>query len=100
MNYLAILVAAVAGMAVGFFWYGPLFGKIWVKLSGFTKEDMEKAQAKGMTKTYVLVIPLACAFSISSLVKPDSLTKIFPKSGPYQKKPTAIPATAATKIAK
>jgi hypothetical protein len=54
MNFLSILVAAVAGMAVGFFWFGPIFGKVWVKLSGFTREDMEKAQAKGMGKTYAL----------------------------------------------
>lgn len=54
MNYLAILVAAIAGMVVGFLWYGPVFGKIWIKLSGFTPEQMAAAQARGMKKEYLL----------------------------------------------
>ena len=41
-------------MAIGFIWYGPLFGKQWVALSGFTPEKMEAAKAKGMGKTYFL----------------------------------------------
>jgi hypothetical protein len=28
------LAAGVAAMVVGFLWYGPLFGKAWLKLSG------------------------------------------------------------------
>lgn len=36
VNYLAILVAAVLSMVLGFLWYGPLFGKEWTKLMGVT----------------------------------------------------------------
>jgi len=42
VNFLAILVAAIANMAIGFVWYGPLLGKQWMKLTGRTKESMEK----------------------------------------------------------
>lgn len=34
INYLAILAAVVVNMVVGFLWYGPVFGKAWVRLSG------------------------------------------------------------------
>jgi len=54
VNYVAVLVAAVAGMAVGFAWYGPIFGKAWIKLMKFTDADMKKAQAQGMNRTYAL----------------------------------------------
>lgn len=54
INYLAVLVAAVSNMFLGFLWYGPLFGKQWIKLMNFDKKKMEQAKKKGMGKTYVL----------------------------------------------
>jgi hypothetical protein len=55
INYLAVLVAAIASMALGFVWYGPLFGKKWAALMGFTAESMEKAKQQGMAKNYALM---------------------------------------------
>lgn len=52
LNYIAIFVAAVASMTLGFLWYGPVFGKKWIALMGFTKEQMDSAKAKGMTASY------------------------------------------------
>lgn len=52
INYLAVLVAAIINMAVGYAWYGPLFGKMWMKLTGRTKESMEKDK-KEMPKVMV-----------------------------------------------
>ena len=42
INYLAVLVAAVASMVIGGLWYSVLFGKQWMKLMGFKAEDMSK----------------------------------------------------------
>lgn len=42
INWLAILVATVAAMAVGWVWYGPLFGERWMKLVGLKKKDTEE----------------------------------------------------------
>ena len=54
VNYLAVLVAGVASMAVGFLWYGKmLFGKPWMKLMGYTKEPT-KEEKKKMGKTYMI----------------------------------------------
>lgn len=55
INYMAVLTAAVVSMVVGFLWYGPLFGKMWIKEMGWSKTDMEKAKKKGMAKQYGLM---------------------------------------------
>jgi hypothetical protein len=41
-NYLAILVAAVVPIVLGFLWYNPvLFGNVWMRESGMTEEKMK-----------------------------------------------------------
>lgn len=57
VNYVAVLLAAVAAMVVGFVWYGPmLFAKEWMKLMGHTAETMKKDD---MAKTYGISFVLA-----------------------------------------
>ena len=52
INLIAVLLAAVAMMAVGFFWYSPKgFGKQWMQLSGITPDKISEAKKKGMGKT-------------------------------------------------
>jgi hypothetical protein len=50
-NWLGIVLAAVASMVVGYIWYGPLFGKAWMKLTGL-KEMGDKSQ---MPKNYTIM---------------------------------------------
>ena len=54
INYLAVLVCAILAMALGFVWYGPLFGKKWMKLvcADEMTEEQKKASMKGMWKLY------------------------------------------------
>ena len=42
VNYLAVLFCGIAAMITGAFWYGPLFGKAWMKSEGFKEEDLKK----------------------------------------------------------
>lgn len=42
VNYMAILVAALASMVIGMVWYGPLFRKQWMKLAGITPQSMKR----------------------------------------------------------
>lgn len=69
VNYLAVLVAAVVSMVTGFLWYGPLFGKSWAKLKGFTHEKQEKAK-KTMTQSYaaMFVLSLIMAYVLFHLI--------------------------------
>ena len=53
VNILAVLAAAVATMVIGGIWYGPIFGKTWLKVHGYSKERLAEMQ-KGMGKTYGL----------------------------------------------
>ena len=53
INYLAVVAAALATMVLGALWYGLFFGKLWMKLHGYTPEQLGEMQ-KGMGKTYGL----------------------------------------------
>ncbi len=40
MNYTAVLIAALAGFAMGFVWYS-IFGNMWMRALGKTKEELK-----------------------------------------------------------
>ena len=40
VNWIAIVVAALAGFAIGGIWYGPLMGKKWMGAVGLTEEQI------------------------------------------------------------
>ncbi|MCA0348736.1 MAG: DUF1761 domain-containing protein [Flavobacterium sp.] len=61
MNFLAILVAALSTLIVGFVWYGPLFGKVWMKENGFSEEEMKKGN---MLKIFGLTIIFSLLFAM------------------------------------
>lgn len=41
INWLAVIVAALLPMVIGSLWYGPLFGKQWMKMKGLTEEEIK-----------------------------------------------------------
>lgn len=78
VNYLGVLLCAVASMVIGFLWYGPLFGKEWAKMVGMTKEKMAQAQSE-MSKTYgaMFVCSLVMAYVLAHMIwyaAPGSVT--------------------------
>ncbi len=66
MNWLAIIIAAVVQMALGFLWYGPLFGKTWMSLMGISPQSVPSG---GMGKTYAWA-------ALGSLVTAFVLSKV------------------------
>lgn len=52
VNLLAVLFAAVASMIVGYLWYGPLFGDLWMKEMGMKGSNMSESAKHGMAKSY------------------------------------------------
>lgn len=46
INYWAVLVAAIAGMAIGAIWYSVLFGKKWMELMNLDEKKMEVMKEK------------------------------------------------------
>ncbi|MBI4451139.1 DUF1761 domain-containing protein [Candidatus Woesearchaeota archaeon] len=69
VNLLAVLVSAVASMVLGFLWYGPLFGKAWMRLSG--KPAKSKAKTQGMGLKYLLgfIASLVMAYVLAILIQ-------------------------------
>ena len=67
-NFLAVLVAGIAAMVVGYLWYGPLFGKPWAQMMGFTKDKMDAAKKNSMTTAYVVnfIAALVMAYVLSN----------------------------------
>lgn len=49
VNYLAVLAGGIVSMILGALWYGPLFSKQWIALSGITLEKMEEGKKKMVT---------------------------------------------------
>lgn len=41
LNWLAILVATVAGFVIGGIWYGPVFGDAWLSALGKTADEIQ-----------------------------------------------------------
>lgn len=40
VNWLAVVVAAVASFVLGGLWYGPLFSDVWMRVSGVSEEEL------------------------------------------------------------
>ncbi len=54
VNYLAVLVAAIASMVVGSLWYSPLlFGKVWMHLAGMHEHDAKKGMGQAMMLQFI-----------------------------------------------
>ena len=70
LNWLAVLVAAASGFVIGGLWYGPLFQKPWMRLSGMTKE---KGAQGSMALTFggAYVLNLVAAAGIALLTGPQ-----------------------------
>ena len=61
-NFLAVLVASLSTLLVGFIWYNPkVFGTIWMKETGMTEE---KAKQSNMAKVFGLTILFSIMFSL------------------------------------
>ena len=70
INWIALVIAAIVPLIVGFVWYNPkVFGIIWMRESGMTEE---KAKQMNPAKTFGLSI--VCAFLIAFFLWPQVFT--------------------------
>lgn len=73
INYWAVLAGGIFLFIMGMLWYGPLFGKVWMKIMGaehMSKEEMQKMQ-KEMMPMYVItfLLGLVTSFVLYYFVK-------------------------------
>ncbi|MEV8266601.1 DUF1761 domain-containing protein [Microbacterium sp. NPDC076911] len=62
LNFVAIVIATLAAMVIGYLWYGPLFGKYWRRLSGLDTKAAPKPQ---VIYPITLVASFATAWSLA-----------------------------------
>jgi hypothetical protein len=70
LNWLAVLVAAVSSMIVGFLWYSPmLFARPWMREMGYETDDQARVQEmrKGAGRAYLgsMIAGLITAFTLA-----------------------------------
>lgn len=53
INFLAVIAATLSTFLVGWFWYGPLFGKTWMSAVGVTEEQVGQGN---MGKIFWIII--------------------------------------------
>ncbi len=54
VNYLAVFIAAVVSFIFGWLFYGPLFGKLWIKLNRKSVKEIREAEVRGITTPMLL----------------------------------------------
>lgn len=65
INFLALFVAALSTLVIGFIWYNPkVFGSIWMRESGLTEEKM-----KGANMPVIFIMAVFFAFLISMILQ-------------------------------
>ena len=65
INFLALLLAALSTLVVGFIWYNPkVFGTIWMKEAGMTEEKM-----KGSNMIMIFGLSVLYAFFIAFVLQ-------------------------------
>ncbi|KQW80063.1 hypothetical protein ASC89_08110 [Devosia sp. Root413D1] len=73
INWLAVLVAAIIRMAVGFAWYSPpLLLKPWQALTGVTPETMKAGLGKAMVVD--VIASLIMSFALANIIVGAGIT--------------------------
>ena len=67
---LAVLLAALSGFVLGGLWYGPLYGKAWLRESGMTEERAKAANKPRLFGT-VFVLNLIITASLALFIGPS-----------------------------
>ncbi len=81
VNYLAVLVCGVVAMIIGGLWYGPIFGKPWIREMGIPQTEVDAMKAKGqkgMAKSYFLMFvgSLVMAYVLSHVANMAALSGV------------------------
>ncbi|SRR5260221_2931357 len=73
-NFVAIIVAVLASMVVGYLWFSPfLFANKWMKLVGKTKSDLKPDP---MMYVYTAILGLVAAYTLEYFIKAMGATSL------------------------
>ncbi len=68
INILAVIAATFSAMIIGALWYGPIFGKAWMKELGFTEESLKEGFNPVKTYGITVLSHFVIAFVLAYLV--------------------------------
>jgi len=72
INYLAVIVAALASFVVGFFWYSPmLFAKVWQNEIGLSDEKIKKTNMP-LVFGVSFLLTLIISFNLAAFLGKDA----------------------------
>ena len=75
LNFLAVIVAALASWAIGAIWYSPvMFGKVWQRELGYSEEYLKESNMAvvfGLSFVLMFVAVLGLAFLIQGQNEED-----------------------------
>lgn len=76
INYLAVLIAVVANMLIGYVYYAkPVFGKTWQALIGKSDEELKKGAGPAMV--WMLVLAIVEAYVVAHIVDYTNATSLW-----------------------
>ncbi len=71
LNYWAILVAALFAIVLGALWFGPLFGKQWMRIIGIAMPgEMTRSMKQSMMRSYAIqaIASLVMSFVLAHML--------------------------------
>jgi len=70
VNLWAVLAGTVSNMILGYLWYGPFFGKIWMAEMGSNRTSLTPAQKKEGSKAmaWAVLIALITSYVLADLM--------------------------------
>ncbi len=67
-SWLPLIIAILLPMILGSLWYGPIFGKIWMKMMGLTQEQIKETLNPAKSYGGSLVGSVLTAYVLSLLI--------------------------------
>jgi len=64
INFWAVIVATLSTFVVGWLWYGPLFGKVWMSLVGLSEQQIQQSNM-GKIFGLAFIFELIMAFNLA-----------------------------------
>jgi hypothetical protein len=71
ISWLGVVLAAVAFFVVGGIWYAPLFGKLWMRLTGVDEETARQSNLPLIFGT-TAVLGLVAAIGLAAIIGDDA----------------------------
>lgn len=71
INWLSVLIAGISTFVIGGLWYGPLFGKAWMKEFGFTQEQL-KSRKPAVVFGVSFLLMLIAAVNLAMFIGPQA----------------------------